>query len=206
MAVIYASCPFIAALIAWWWLGETVRGATLGAIAAAMIGVIVVVTGSLGDGSLKGDLVALVMTASFAMLIVLPKAYPRLRVSETMMVSAFLTFAIFLPFSRTERLDFANLALAGTYGSVNLVLAYHLFIKGARHIPAATSGLIATLEIVLSPFWVWLFFNERIASSTLAGGCIVAAAVIGHLLLSLGRPPAARAVDPAAPLSSGQSG
>jgi len=74
----------------------------------------------------------------------------------------------------------------GIYGSINLVLAYFVFIEGARLIPAATAGLIVTLEIVLSPFWVWLFLGEKIDKSTLIGGIIVFGAVVGHLVVSIG--------------------
>ncbi len=72
------------------------------------------------------------------------------------------------------------------YAFNNIVIGFLLFIHGARHIPAATSGLIATLEIVLSPFWVWLFFNEAIDAQTFIGGTVVSFAVTVHLIISMG--------------------
>lgn len=199
VAVIYAFTPFIAALISRWWLGEAIGASTLLAVLASAAGVAIVVAGSLGTGTLTGDGLALVMTAAFATMIVLPKRYPDLRVAESMVVSAFLTFALFLPFSRTMGLDLRNGVLVGAYGSINLVLAFFVFVRGARHIPAATAGLIATLEIVLAPLWVWLFLGEKVDASTFLGGAIVFSAVIGHLLVSMRRPPSpAWAADPCA--------
>ena len=44
--------------------------------------------------------------------------------------------------------------------------------------PPAEAGLIATIEIALAPFWVWLFFSEDPGAATILGGGIVVAAVI----------------------------
>ncbi len=185
VAVIYALTPFIAALVAWWWLGERIAASTLTAILVSLAGIVTVVAASLGTGGLVGDALALLMTAAFATLIVLPKAYPELRVAETMFIGSFITFALFLPFSHTSGLDLRNIVLVGAYGAINLVLAFFLFMKGARVIPAATSGLIITLEIALSPFWVWLFMGEAANAATFVGGTIVFGAVVGHLYYTM---------------------
>ncbi len=182
VAVIYAATPFVAALLAWWWLGERMSAATLAAVLVSMAGIVVVVAGSGGGGGLSGDALALVMTVAFAALIVLSKAFADLRVAETIMISALLTFVLLLPFSRMDGLDLRNGTLVGVYGAINLVLAYVLFMRGARLVPAATAGLIATLEIVLSPLWVWLVMGETVDRWTLWGGGIVFGAVVGHLV------------------------
>ena len=195
VAVIYALTPFIAALVAWMWLGERIAASTLTAILVSMAGIVTVVAASLGTGGLMGDALALMMTAAFATLIVMPKAYPGLRVAETTLLGSFITFALFLPFSHTSGFDLRNGALVGAYGAINLVLAYFLFVEGARLIPAATAGLIVTLEIVLSPLWVWLFMGETPNATTFVGGTIVFAAVTGHLLYTALR--AGRAAPPA---------
>lgn len=185
VTVIYATCPFLAAVLAWLWLGEVISRSALVAVVLSIIGIAIVVSGATATSSLLGDSVAFVMTLSFALIIVLSKAYPSLRLLEITLVSTFLTFLIFLPFARTETLDLHNAAVLAIYGFNNMVLGFFLFIRGARNIPAATSGLIATLEIVLSPFWVWLFFNETIDAFTFIGGIIVVIAVLGHLIASV---------------------
>ena len=45
-----------------------------------------------------------------------------------------------------------------------------LFTAGARLIAAAQAGLIALLEVVLGPLWVWLIYREQPDGLTLAGG------------------------------------
>jgi len=121
VAVIYAFTPLIAALMAWWWLGDAIRPSTVLAILVSAAGVVTVVAGSFGTGTLLGDALALVMTAAFATMIVLPKAYPSLRVTESIIISAFITFALFLPFSRTMAVNSELVARLGpTSGSITL--------------------------------------------------------------------------------------
>ncbi|HEV7255928.1 MAG TPA: DMT family transporter [Mesorhizobium sp.] len=184
VTVIYAICPFIAAIAAWLWLGEAIPRKTLVAIAVSFAGVAVVVAGSLSGGTLLGDAVALLITLGFALMIVLSKAYPDLRILAVMILSTFLTFLLFLPFSTSAGFDAANMAIIAAYGFTNVVLAYFLFVRGAPVLPAATSDLISTLETVVAPFWVWLFFDEQVDTATFAGGALVIGAVAGHLLWS----------------------
>lgn len=185
VTVIYATSPFIAALIAWIWLREAISRATLVATIISMTGVFLVVSAS-GDGAsnLAGDIVALIMTAAFATIIVLSKANPNLPMMKVTILSAFLTFLLFFPLANLDAIDLRNLVIVSVYGFTNLVFAFYLFLLGSRHIPAASSGLIITLEIALAPLWVWLLFNETIDHTTLLGGVLVAVAVIGYLVLS----------------------
>lgn len=183
-AVIYATCPFMAALIARIWLGERISRMTAIAVTAAMVGVVVVASGSSGASTLLGDFVAVMMTLTFAIIIVLAKAYPGLKLPEITALSALLIFLIFVPFASGTNLDLHNWSVISLYGFVSIVFAFLLFLRGARQIPAAMSGLILTLDIVLSPYWVWIFFDERVDVLTFVGGLIVLVAVAGHLILS----------------------
>ena len=140
-------------------LGERLAASTLTAILIATAGIVTVVAGSLGRGGLLGDMLALLMTAAFAALIVMPKANPALRVTD---------HDYWLVHHR--RLVPALCASGRARYSqcrVRERLRRHqscprLFLQGARLIPTATAGMIVSLEIVLSPFWVWLFKGEPI--------------------------------------------
>jgi len=56
---------------------------------------------------------------------------------------------------------------------------------GARRIPVAEAALIAVLESVLGPVWVWLAIGENPGLPSLVGGAIVLAALAGHTLADL---------------------
>ena len=64
------------------------------------------------------------------------------------------------------------------FGFTSNVLGFFLFIAGVRRMPPAEAGLIATIEILLAPLWVWLIFSEDPGTATLIGGAIVLAAVL----------------------------
>ncbi len=75
--------------------------------------------------------------------------------------------------------DLFHLAL---FGVSNTGIALTLFMIGARMLPAAQTALIGVLDAPLSPIWVWLAFGEVPTDATIIGGCLVMAAVLGHIL------------------------
>src|SRR5215470_12073227 len=67
VAIFFATSPFIAAVIAWLWLRERASPLTLGASLLAFAGVALTVAGTgRGASSLRGDLLAFVMTTAIA--------------------------------------------------------------------------------------------------------------------------------------------
>jgi drug/metabolite transporter (DMT)-like permease len=185
VTVIYATSPFLAAGLAWWFLHERIKTRTLIAGIVSMVGVGVIVAGSIGGGHLIGDLMAVGMTVSFAFLIVIPRARQELPLLPTTIVSAFATTAIFAPLSAPLSLDLHNWSVLAGFGLSNFAVALFLFVYGARRIASAEAALIATLEIAFAPLWVWLLFAERPADATFVGGAIVFAVVVWHTALDL---------------------
>ena len=119
VTVIYATAPFIAAALAWWLIGERVAGRTMLAGAACLAGTVVILLGSVGEGHLLGDAIALVMTASFAVIIVLPRAYRDLSIVPSTIVAAFVTTLIFAPFGSVGSLDAWNWTVLAAFGLTN---------------------------------------------------------------------------------------
>jgi drug/metabolite transporter (DMT)-like permease len=180
VTVIYATSPFLAAGIAWLMMGERPRPRTILAGLVSLAGVLVIVAGSLDGGHLLGDLLAIGMTASFACVIVIPRARPELPVMQTTLISGFATALVFLPFASPLQTTAWNWAVLAGFGLTNFTIGGYLFVYGARRIRSAEAALIATLEIALAPLWVWLLFAERPAPATLIGGGIVFTVVVWH--------------------------
>lgn len=187
VTVIYSSSPFLAGAFAWWLLGERVNGRTLLASAIVLFGVLVVVSGSAGEGRILGDLVALLMTVTFAAIIVVPRVWPHIDILTVSMLGGYATFALFLPFASPASIEARDWLLLAAFGFTNFVVAYFIFLKGSRLIPAAESGLIITLEIVLAPLWVWLAFGEVPGIPSFIGGALIFGTITWHLLSSLRR-------------------
>jgi drug/metabolite transporter (DMT)-like permease len=182
VAVIYATAPFIAALMGWLLLRQRVGGRTMAAGGVCLVGVVIIVGTSFGGQSGLGNLLALLMTISFAMLIVLPRLDPHVAVLPTTVVSSIITAALFAPFASFATLDLHNWLVLAAFGATNYSFAFVVFMAGARRVPPAEAALILTLETVLTPTWVWLFFGETPPPATLVGGAVIVTAVILHTL------------------------
>jgi drug/metabolite transporter (DMT)-like permease len=68
-----------------------------------------------------------------------------------------------------------------------------LFGLGARRVPAAELLLLALVELVAAPIWVWFFVGEVPSTLTLGGGTLVLGAVVGRVLMPARRVTAAAA-------------
>ncbi len=84
-----------------------------------------------------------------------------------------------------------DLALLAVFGIGQLGVGLLLFTTGARLIPVAEASLIAVLESVLGPVWVWLAIGERPGVFSLAGGVVILLALVTHTAADLLWPPRA---------------
>ncbi len=70
-----------------------------------------------------------------------------------------------------------QLALLVGFGAIQMAIPYALFARGLRTIGAPEAALIALLEPVLNPIWVFLFLQERPTKATLIGGAFLLSGV-----------------------------
>jgi drug/metabolite transporter (DMT)-like permease len=82
-----------------------------------------------------------------------------------------------------------DLSLLALFGIGQLGVGLLLFIAGARLIPVAEASLIAVLESVLGPVWVWLAVGEHPGAFSLIGGAVILSALVAHTAADLFRPP-----------------
>lgn len=64
-----------------------------------------------------------------------------------------------------------------------------IYTIGSRVIPAAELALLSMTEVLLGPFWVWLFLGETASVYTLIGGVILLLAIAGNALTGIRRKP-----------------
>lgn len=178
---IYAALPFAATLIAFLWLGERITGRFILAGSVAFVGIAVMVGASFGGRDLLGILAATVMTLSFATELVIAKRYPTLDLTQMTMLAAIACSIIALPFMPGRLPTPEQLMACAAYGVLSTGIAYILVLMGGRLIASGEAGFLSMLDVVLGPFWVWLFFDERMGLSSFIGGTIVVLAVIWYL-------------------------
>ncbi len=99
------------------------------------------------------------------------------------------------PFAASGR-DIAILALMGC---VQLGTGCLLATAASRELSATELGLLALLEPILGPLWVWAFMGERPDDATLVGAVIVLTAVIANEVFAAWRAARDDAASPALP-------
>jgi drug/metabolite transporter (DMT)-like permease len=190
---LFAAAPFLAAFLGWIILRENVRKATWIAMLVAMVGIAIMVLNGMSAGRLVGNLSAILSAAGFAMFTIALR-WGKL---EDMMPAVFLAgvFALvtsalvcwFEGFSFTIPAN--DIAVALALGVFQVGLGLTIFTIGSKVVPAAELALLSMTEVLLGPFWVWLFLGETADFYTLAGGAVLMLAIAGNALSGLRRKP-----------------
>lgn len=183
--IIFGLSPFVAALLAWAVLGEGIPRMTWAAMSACAVGVIIMMSGSVGGHSLVGDAIALVIIVVFAIGVVTIRMHPDIEMIPVVCLSALLMGVISFPFATAFGHSPTDYALLAVFGALEYALALVAFTIGASYIPAAQSTLMALLENVLAPVWVWLVVNEIPGQPTIAGGVLILITLILHTVYTM---------------------
>lgn len=183
VAVITATVPIIAALLAWLRFQESPRPAALMASITALLGVSIMV-GVGSDGSVFGDALALLMAIGMAVMILISRQFGQMPVLPAIGLASLISAVATVPFATLTGLPARELLILAVFGFVNQVVGFGCYAFGARHLPAMQTALITTLEAPLAPLWVWILFAESPGSATIAGGAIVMVAVVCYVFWS----------------------
>lgn len=101
------------------------------------------------------------------------------------LIGAVLSAAVMLPFSLPSTATAGDLWLLAGLGVFQLALPCLLAVRVSRRLPGPEIALIGLLEVVFGVLWTWLWGGETPAGTTLSGGALVLAALVGHELLAL---------------------
>jgi drug/metabolite transporter, DME family len=157
-------------------------------VALSLAGMSLFFVGKVEAGQALGNALGIVSGVFFALTVVLLRRDARSGTGDALPATALgnlLAAAVTLPFALHALPAMLSLRGAGVLlylGIVQLGVAYWLFIKGVRRVPAAEASLICMLEPVLNPVWVLVGFGERPGAWALAGGAVVISAVVVRTL------------------------
>jgi drug/metabolite transporter (DMT)-like permease len=179
--IVYATVPFVATAVAFFWIGERAKSRVLLASAIALIGIVVMAGFATRAQDIAGNAVAFLMTLAFAVQLVMARRYPSLEMASINAIAAALCAVICWPLMAAGIPDLHRLVILALFGITTTALAYLLFLTGGRHIPSGEAGLIGLLDVVLGPFWVWLAFSEQPGQAAIVGGSLVLASVLWYL-------------------------
>jgi drug/metabolite transporter (DMT)-like permease len=180
-AVIYATIPFMAAFLGWYFLREIPSRSAVIAACVAISGVLLMV-GFGSDGGLLGDVLAFGMTACMACSIIVVRMNPTMSMTPSACIGAIISTIICWPLGTPLDVTGVQLAQLALFGVVNSAVGLAFFAWGSRKLPAIETALIGALDTPLAPLWVWMAFAETPGTNTVIGGSIVFAAVVGHIV------------------------
>ncbi len=180
VSLIYAIAPLIAAALAWGLIGERISRRVLFGCFGALSGVGIIVSGSLSDMSLYGDLLALCMTVAMASIIVIYRMHPETPgAGPTAMQSVLLIPACFA-FGQPLKTDPVEIVVLAVFGLLFAIAAITL-AEGSKRVPSGQTALLSTLETPLAPFLAFLLFTEVPSVATVIGGAFVLIAVLSSI-------------------------
>lgn len=189
--VIMSSAPLISAVLGRVVLGERIKPLTVGAIAAALCGIGVMVWGSGNSdatgASLLGGLYAFGVAFAFGANIVVVRAARHVDLLPAMSLAGLFAALATLPLASPMSASAHDLGLLVLMGVFQLALGLFLFLRGAPYLLAAEVGLLTLLEVVLAPLWVWIGIGEEPSTAALIGGGIVITALATHSALGIRR-------------------
>ncbi len=177
VSLIYAVAPLFAALLAWFVIGERVSRRTMTGCLCALLGVAVIVSGSLGHVSLEGDLLALGMTVAMASVMVIYRKYPNTPAAGPAALQSLLLLPVAAvlgsPFAVAREEIYVLAAFGLLFAIASVTLA-----EGAKRVPSGQTALLSALETPLAPLFAFLLFAEVPNRATFLGGSVVLFAVL----------------------------
>lgn len=94
--------------------------------------------------------------------------------------------AVCAPSMAASPLDARSFAVVAALGILQIGAAYWLYGGAVGHLTAVRSTLVACIEPILNPLWVWLVHGEKPGRWALVGGAIVLGAVATQALTRRG--------------------
>ena len=171
VSLIYAVSPLIAALLAWFVMGERVSPRTMAGCVGALLGVAIIVSGSLGQVSLNGDLLALCMTVAMASIMVIYRRYPNTPGAGPQVLQPFLLLPFTVVLGSPFDVEFIEVCILAVFGLLFAVASVTL-AEGAKRVPSGQTALLSNLEVPLALIFAFIFFSEIPGIATFVGGSV----------------------------------
>ena len=158
---------------------KKLRPLDIAVVPITILGVSLCFVGQMGKGRLIGDIIAIISGLFFAAMFITSEGVSDQTRASGIMQGQFLTAIIGLPVLFATHPAFTAQAIGGILilGIFQIGLAYVLYSIALKRAPLLTCSLLAVLEPLLNPVWVFLFAGENPGLWSLVGGVIVVAVI-----------------------------
>lgn len=180
VALIYAAAPLIAGVLAWVLIGERIGRRTLLGALGALVGVAIIVGGSLGTVQLLGDGLALVMTVVMAAIMVIYRARPDTPSAGPAVFQSLVLLPLAFSLGAPLAVAPVEIGILAAFGLLFAIASVTL-AEGAKRVPSGQTALLSALETPLAPLLAFAVLAEVPSIPTLVGGTVVLIAVLASL-------------------------
>ena len=191
--LLFATAPFLSAILGWVFLRESVRRETWIAIAVAIFGIGIMVSDKTSGGALIGSISAIGSALGFAVFTIALRwgrtgeMLPAVFLSGIFAIAITTTICLGTGLSLT--LSQNDMGISMAMGVFQVGAGLILFTLGSKSLPAAELALLSLAEVLLAPLWVWIALGETVTLSTMLGGCVLLIAIAGNALSGARRRP-----------------
>jgi len=182
---IFSCAPFLTAFLGWILLGERVATRTWFAIGVAMAGLAVMVVSELAVSHYLGTLLALWIPIAYAASIIAVRRSKRDNMLVALCLAGLVAGGLSAFFVTDFSLTSRDLIISLYLGVFQFGVGFTLVVLGSRYVPAAQVGLLALVEPVLAPVWVWMGVGEVPGLATIVGGTIILLAITTDGILNI---------------------
>lgn len=149
------------------------------AVVVCLGGMALFFLGKISVQAQAGNIVGFASGLTYAALILLLRRQGGAAAQWTVILGNVLAAALLIPFLHAPLAFSArSWGVLVFLGVVQIGCAYALFVRGIGHIPATEASVLALLEPVFNPVWVYLGIGERPSGFAIAGALAVLAAII----------------------------
>jgi len=140
----------------------------------SFIGMTLFFVGEISPSHLEGNLVALLSGICFAaFLIGIRKSSEEFRVPSIFWGNIFIPLICFNSVYPEFNIDMTNFLMVAYLGIFQIGLAYAIFTYSIKRIEGIEAALIAMIEPVMNPIWVYLGYGEKPSPFAILGGLII---------------------------------
>jgi DME family drug/metabolite transporter len=153
-------------------------------IGVCAVGMIFFFMEKLSPGHFKGNLVALFSGVMFAALFLgLRKNEDRYQFSS-IFYGNLIVAIVCVPFlSGIQEVNLSNLSMVSFLGVFQIGLAYAVFSYGLRRVLAIEASILALMEPVFNPVWVFIGYGEAPSFMAIIGGIVILSAIAMRTLI-----------------------
>ena len=187
--IVMSTTPLLTAVFAWIFLRQHIPVRTWLAIAVAFVGMVWMFIDGFSRLDTRGVIgMAIAMgvpLGSAVNVIALKKAGHVVDLIPAVLIGGVLSALLMLPFALPFQSSGHDVFILAVLGVVQLGFPCMLMVHAARSLSAPELSLLALLEVLLGPLWVWLGAGEVPSRATLLGDAVVLSALIFNEILAM---------------------